>query len=105
FGAGLSNGFVKNNETAGSFSLSGGTEFTMSTIDLFLSDQTNGDNPTAAGTIVITGKKGGAEQFTISKSTGFPTSTTVNGGFFTINFATDGAGNYRNTNVDELEFT
>ncbi|WP_169724996.1 MBG domain-containing protein [Algoriphagus terrigena] len=105
FGAGHSGGFVINNNTAGSFSLTSATEFTMSTVDLFLSDQTNGDNPTANGTIVITGKKGGADQFTISKSTGFPTSTVSNGGFFTINFATDGAGNYRNINVDELVFT
>src|SRR5690606_2140191 len=38
-------------------------------------------------------------------TSGFPTSSVVNGGFFTINFATAGAGNYRNVNIDELEFT
>ncbi|MBE8719705.1 beta strand repeat-containing protein, partial [Sphingobacterium pedocola] len=105
FGAGGSAGFVTNNNTTGSFSLTSATEFTMSNVDLFLSDQPNGEIPTASGTIVITGKKGGSDQFTISKNTGFPTSTASNGGFFTINFATDGAGNYQNTNVDELVFT
>ncbi|MEB2779835.1 MBG domain-containing protein [Algoriphagus sp. C2-6-M1] len=105
FGAGPSGGYVKNNNTAGSFSFSSASEFTMSTVDLFLSDQTNGDNPTATGTVSITGKKGGVDQYTITKSTGFPTTTAANNGFFTVNFATDGAGNYRNTNVDELVFT
>jgi len=106
FGSGKSNGYIKNNNTAGSFSLSSATEFTMSTIDLFLSDQTNGDNPTATGSISITGKKGGVDQYTITKNSGFPTTTTNDkGGFFTINFSTDGASNYRNINVDELVFT
>ncbi len=104
FGSGKSNGYIKNNNTVGSFSLSSGSEFTMSTIDLFLSDQTNGDNPTGTGSIAITGKKGGVDQYTITKNSGFPT-TTVDGGFFTINFSTAGASNYRNINVDELVFT
>ncbi|WP_425638155.1 MBG domain-containing protein [Algoriphagus yeomjeoni] len=105
FGAGGSNGYVINNNTAGSFSLTGASEFTMSTIDLYLSNTANSTAPTGTGTITITGKKGGADQYTITKNSGFPTTTTVNGGFFTINFATDGAANYRNTNVDELVFT
>ncbi|SHO65144.1 Calx-beta domain-containing protein, partial [Algoriphagus zhangzhouensis] len=105
FGAGPSNGYITNNFTAGTFSLSSGTEFTMKTIDLFLSDMSNGNNPTGTGTLVITGKKGGIDQFTITKTTGFPTNTAVNNGFFTLDFATDGAANYRDTNVDELVFT
>ncbi len=105
FGAGPSSGYVKNNNTAGSFSLSSATEFSMKTVDLFLSDQTNGNNPTATGSITITGKKAGLDQFTITKNSGFPTTTSTNNGFFTIDFATDGASNYRNTNVDELVFT
>ncbi|WP_026955534.1 MBG domain-containing protein [Algoriphagus vanfongensis] len=105
FGAGPSNGYIANNFTAGTFSLSSGTEFTMKTIDLFLSDQTNGNNPTGTGTIVITGKKGGVDQYTITKSSGFPTTTTTNNGYFTLDFATDGVANYRDTNVDELVFT
>ncbi|WP_040302739.1 T9SS C-terminal target domain-containing protein [Algoriphagus machipongonensis] len=105
FGAGPSNGYIANNFTAGSFSVSSATEFTMKTIDLFLSDQTNGNNPTATGTLVIVGKKGGVDQFTITKSSGFPTTAAVNNGYFTIDFATDGAANYRDTNVDELVFT
>jgi gliding motility-associated-like protein len=105
FGAGGSNGYVMNNNTAGSFSLTSTSEFTMSTIDLYLSNTANSAVPTANGTITITGKNGGEDQFTITKNSGFPTTTTVNGGFFTVNFSTDGAANYRNTNVDEIVFT
>ena len=105
FGAGGSNGYVINNNTAGSFSLTNASEFTMSTIDLYLSNTANSSAPTATGTITITGKKGGVDQYSITKNSGFPTTTAVNGGFFTINFSTDGAANYRNTNVDELVFT
>ncbi|MBN3518964.1 gliding motility-associated C-terminal domain-containing protein [Algoriphagus lutimaris] len=105
FGAGPSNGYIANNFTAGTFSVSSGTEFTMKTIDLFLSDLSNGNNPTGTGTLVITGKKGGVDQFTITKTTGFPTNTAINNGFFTLDFATEGPANYRDTNVDELVFT
>lgn len=105
FGAGPSSGYIANNFTAGTFSVSSGTEFTMKTIDLFLSDMTNGNNPTGTGTLVITGKKGGIDQFTITKTTGFPTNTAINNGFFTLDFATEGPANYRDTNVDELVFT
>ncbi|WP_186758167.1 MBG domain-containing protein, partial [Echinicola salinicaeni] len=105
FGAGTSDRYITNDFTAGSFSLSSVTNFTMKTLDIFLSDQTNGNDPTGTGTLSITGKLGGANQFTITKNTGFPTTTTSNNGFFTIDFSTDGAADYRNTNIDELVFT
>jgi hypothetical protein len=105
FGAGPSNGYVKNNDTAGSFFLSSSSEFTMSTIDLYLSNTANSTAPTATGTVTITGMKGGVDQYIITKNSGFPTTTTSNNGYFTVNFATDGAANYRNINVDELVFT
>ncbi|WP_439481134.1 MBG domain-containing protein [Cyclobacterium plantarum] len=105
FGAGNSNDFIKNNNTAGTFSISSSSLFTMNSVDLFLSDLSNGDNPTASGTLTITGKNNGNTVFTILKTSGFPVNTTQNGGFFTLDFSTDGDQNYRNTNVDEVEFT
>ncbi|MEN2284499.1 hypothetical protein AAGF08_20305, partial [Algoriphagus sp. SE2] len=105
FGAGNSNRYIINDNTAGSFSLGSATEFTMKTVDLFLSDRSVIDEPSATGSITITGKKGGVDQYTITKNSGFPTNTTVNGGFFTLDFSTDGASSYRNINVDELVFT
>ncbi|WP_338224309.1 MBG domain-containing protein [Algoriphagus confluentis] len=103
-GTNPSNKYIKNNNTAGTFSLTSAQDFTMNTVDVFLSDRSNGDNPTATGSLTVRGKKDGAIVFSILKTSGFPTSGTVNGGFFTLNFATDGAANYRNVNVDELEF-
>ncbi|NHE56145.1 MBG domain-containing protein [Cyclobacterium plantarum] len=105
FGAGNSNDFIKNNSMAGTFSISSSSLFTMNTVDLFLSDLSNGDNPTASGTLTITGKNNGNTVFTILKTSGFPVNTTQNGGFFTLDFSTAGDQNYRNTNVDEVEFT
>ncbi|MFC3880800.1 Calx-beta domain-containing protein [Algoriphagus namhaensis] len=104
FGAGPSSGYVINNNTAGSFSITGAAEFTMKTVDIFLSNGI-GSNPTDVGTLTVEGKNGGVSQFIITKNSGFPTTTTDNNGFFTLDFATDGAANYRNTNVDELVFT
>ncbi len=104
FGAGPSSGYVKNNNTAGSFSITNSEDFTMKTVDIFLSDL-SGNNPTATGTISIEGKNGGISQYTITKNSGFPTTTSTNNGFFTLDFASDGAANYRNINVDELVFT
>jgi len=103
-GSGNSNKYIKNNNTAGTFSLSSAQDFTMNTLDIFLSDLSNGDNPTATGSITVRGKKDGTIVFSILKTSGFPTTATVNGGFFTLNFATDGTENYRNVNIDELEF-
>ncbi|SEJ80374.1 hypothetical protein SAMN05192553_1151, partial [Cyclobacterium xiamenense] len=105
FGAGNSNRFIKNTDNPGSFSISSSSFFTLNTIDLFLSDLSNGDNPTGSGTLTVTGKKNGVAVFTILKTTGFPVDATLNGGFFTLDFSTDGTTNFRNTNVDEVEFT
>jgi len=104
-GSALSNKFIKNNNTAGKFSISSAQDFTMSSVDLYLSSAPAGNIPTSNGSLVIRGKRDGHIQYTITKTNGFPTSTSVNGGFFTINFATAGVGNYRNVNIDELEFT
>ncbi|MEX2513982.1 MAG: gliding motility-associated C-terminal domain-containing protein [Cyclobacteriaceae bacterium] len=105
FGAGSSNRYLQNNNSEGTFSISSADLFTMNTVDIFLSDLSNGDNPTANGSLTIKGRKEGIEVFSINKTSGFPTNTTVNSGFFTLNFTTDGNENYRNANIDELEFT
>ncbi|WP_375586418.1 MBG domain-containing protein [Cyclobacterium xiamenense] len=105
FGAGNSNRFIKNTNSPGSFSIRSASLFTLNTVDLFLSDLSNGDNPTGNGTLTVTGKKDGATVFTILKTAGFPVDATQNGGFFTLDFSTDGTENFRNTNVDEVEFT
>lgn len=106
-GSRSSDKYIKNNNTAGTFTLSSAQDFTMSTINIFLSDKkpSNGNNPTGVGSLTIRGKKGGNTLFTIVKTSGFPDNTDVNGGYFTINFATSGTDNYRNINIDQLEFT
>ncbi|MDN3688650.1 MBG domain-containing protein [Cyclobacterium jeungdonense] len=105
FGADNSDSYIKNNNTAGNFSISSSELFTMTSVDLFLSDLSNGDNPTGNGTLTVTGKNNGNTVFTIIKTSGFPVNTTQNGGFLTLDFTTDGAQNFRNINVDEVEFT
>ncbi|MCD0470461.1 T9SS type A sorting domain-containing protein [Flavobacterium sp. JAS] len=62
-------------------------------------------NGGAAGSITFTGKLGGTTQFTIVKTTtGANIGTAApNKGFMPINFATDGAANYTNINIDQLE--
>ncbi|MFD2563993.1 beta strand repeat-containing protein [Aquimarina rubra] len=91
---------------AGSYTIetTGGELFTMNTLDLYLSSNASGTPPTNNGTLTINGKVAGATVYTITKTTGFPTSL-ANGdnGFFNINFATEGASDYTTTNIDELE--
>lgn len=104
-GTSNSHKFIKNNNIPGTFTLSAAQDFTMSTIDVFLSDLSNEDHPTVVGSLTIRGKREGVTQFTIVKTNDFPTDAETNGGFFTINFATSGTENYRNVNIDQLEFT
>ncbi|MBV1922740.1 MAG: T9SS type A sorting domain-containing protein [Flavobacteriaceae bacterium] len=75
----------------------------MNSMELYLSSEVDGANPTDDGTITIRGKLAGVTLYTILKSSGFPTSHTVNQGFFSLDFATDGAADYSNIDVDEVE--
>ena len=75
----------------------------MNRMELYLSSEVDGANPTDDGTITVRGKLGGVTLYTILKSSGFPTSNAVNHGFFSLDFATDGAADYSNIDVDELE--
>ncbi|WP_254504226.1 Ig-like domain-containing protein [Aquimarina spinulae] len=106
-GASGSDQYLDNNGSgAGSYSIktTGGELFTMKTIDLYLSSIVAGTTPTNNGTLTINGKVANTIVYTITKTTGFPT-TTSNGdnGFFNLNFATDGAADHSTTNVDEIE--
>ncbi|WP_189342883.1 HYR domain-containing protein [Ulvibacter litoralis] len=81
-----------------------GTElFNIESLDIYLSSEVNGTNPTDDGSVVFRGKLAGATLFTITKNSGFPTVFTVNNGFYVFNFGTEGAADYSLTNIDELE--
>lgn len=65
----------------------------------------SGTNNTLPGSITFRGKLGGVTQFTIIKNTtgaNIPNVPPANG-FLPINFATDGASDYTNINIDQLE--
>ncbi|NQX78654.1 MAG: hypothetical protein HRT75_13135, partial [Gilvibacter sp.] len=109
FSGGGSNGsdqFLDNDSDLGtdktySIATSGGEEFNIEAIDFYASSD-GGTNPTDDGTLTLTGILGGSTVYTITKTTGFPTDFSGNGGWFTIDFATDGAADYSLTNVDEI---
>lgn len=81
-----------------------GTEIIVSSLYIFCSTTGLANH---AGTLTITGWKGGVLQFTITKSTGFSNVATLspNNGFTYINFVTEGASDYSQTPIDELVFT
>ena len=85
-----------------SVATTGGETFNVEAADFYASSD-GGANPTDDGTLTLRGKLLGVDQFTITKSTGFPTDFTGNNGWFTVDFATDGAADFSLTNIDELE--
>lgn len=76
-----------------------GAPFTVKSIFIYLSTD-NGNNPSSAGGVTITGKRAGNTVFTYTKTTGFATDFTNNSGFTFIDFST--GANYSNTNIDQL---
>lgn len=105
-GAGNSDKFLSNDSAgAGTYSItSSGANFTMKTIDLYLSSIVAATSPTNDGSITINGKLLGATLYTITKNSDFPTSiSNGDNGFFNLNFATEGMADYTTTNVDEIE--
>ncbi|WP_103069861.1 Ig-like domain-containing protein [Aquimarina sediminis] len=105
-GASGSHQYLDNNGSgSGAYSIktTGGELFTMKTIDLYLSSIVAGTTPTNDGTLTINGKVANTTVYTITKTSGFPTTTVGDNGFFNLNFATDGAADYTTTNVDEIE--
>jgi len=104
-GASSSDKFLSNDGAdSGTYSITSNSNFTIKTLDVYLSSIMAGTSPTNDGSITINGKLSGATVYTITKNSDFPTST-MNGdnGFSNINFATEGAADYSTTNIDELE--
>lgn len=109
-GAGGSDQFLSNFGDQGtgkvySITTSGPELFTVEALDIYLSSQANGANPTNDGTLTLEGRLTGSTLYTIQKTTGFPTDFSVNNGFYTVDFATEGASDYSLTNIDELRIT
>ncbi|PHR31938.1 MAG: hypothetical protein COA38_06940 [Fluviicola sp.] len=93
------------NGTSFTISTSDGTDIYINKLYLFISQF----NLTAASgfTLSIQGRKDGALEYNIIKTTGFSNTTTFspNNGFTLIDFTTEGGSNNSNTAVDELIFT
>jgi hypothetical protein len=81
-----------------------GTDITIKSFYLFLSNRYPLGTPST--TLTITGKKNGASTpvYTITKSSGFSNSATFipNNGYTFIDFATEGDADYSNFGVDEI---
>jgi len=107
-GAGGSDKCLSNNADEGtgkiySITTSGAELFNVEAVDMYLSSETGGANPTNDGSVILRGKLATTTLFTITKNTGFPTNFTINNGFSSIDFATEGASDFSLTNIDELE--
>ncbi|MBD3863640.1 T9SS type A sorting domain-containing protein [Olleya marilimosa] len=86
------------------FTITNTNEFTIKSLYLYCA--TNSVN-NHTGSLTIIGKKGGLNQFTITKNSGFNDVNNfgVNNGFTYIDFATEGSSDFTQINIDELEFT
>lgn len=79
--------------------------FAVNTIDLFLSSEADGANPTDDGVVTMEGRLNGSTLYTITKNSGFLTTLGPEQGFNPIDFAADGASDFSSTNIDELRLT
>lgn len=109
-GAGGSDRYLDNVDNQGinqtySISVTNSSTIFMETMEVFVSSELNGANPTNDGTLTIRGLLDGAEQFSIVKTGSFPTVFGSTNGFSTVDFATDGAADYTLLDVDEIEVT
>lgn len=109
-GAGGSDQFLSNVSDQGmgkvySITTSGPELFTIEALDIYLSSELNGANPTDDGSITLEGRLSNSTLYTIMKSTGFPTDFSVNNGFYVVDFATEGGSDHSLTNIDELRIT
>ena len=109
-GAGGSDQFLSNDADQGTMRVytiapTGAELFTVEAADFYLSSELNGANPTDDGTLTLEGRLGGSTLYTIQKTMGFPTDFSVNNGFYTVDFATEGSADYSLTNIDELRIT
>lgn len=110
-GAGGSDHFLDNNADQGTnktytIATSGAEEFTIEAIDIYLSSELNGANPTNDGSITIRGLLGGIQQYAFTKNSGFPTTFGATNGFTVIDFATEDApDDHSLKNIDVLEIS
>lgn len=107
-GAGASDRFLSNTNDQGvnrtySIEVTNISTIFMNTIEMYVSSQVDGISPTDDGSITINGKRDNVILYTITKTSGFPTSSTINQGFFTLDFATDGASDFTEIDIDEIE--
>ena len=109
-GTSIDNRFIDNSGTTYfntpvqfTISANGGSAFTLKSMYLFLSKSDLGLN--VNGTLTITGKLGGAVQFTAAANSPFNTSMGVNNGFTLINMVNFGGANNSNISIDQFVIT
>ncbi len=93
------------NTGEGPYSITSNELITMKQLALYLSSNPSGTNPTNDGTVTIKGFNDGVEQFSLTKSSGFPTDGSSNSGYFFIDFATEQGQNNTNKRIDRLEIS
>ncbi|KAA9038121.1 T9SS type A sorting domain-containing protein [Ginsengibacter hankyongi] len=108
FGYQHSNRFVDNSNLvatnqANSIKTTNATAFTVKDFWLYVSAD-GGNNPSADGSIIITGKLAGVTRFAITKTAGFGTSFVPDNGFSNIDLTTEGGVDNSNIPIDEIEF-
>ncbi|MDR6968507.1 hypothetical protein J2X31_002530, partial [Flavobacterium arsenatis] len=109
-GTSIDNRFIDNSGTTYfntpvqfTISAAGGSAFTLKSFYLFLAKSDLGLNVT--GTLNVTGKLGGVQQFTATANSPFNTSMGVNNGYTLINMANFGGANNSNTSIDQFVIT
>lgn len=108
YGFNHSNRFVDNgsnvalNQTDG-IATTDGKQFSVKNLWLYVSAD-GGNNPSADGSLIITGKLAGVTQFIINKTTGFRTSFVPNNGYSYVDFTSEGGVDNSNIHIDEIDF-
>ena len=77
--------------------------FTVQNFWIFTSID-GGNNPSASGSLIITGKINGVVVFTITKTVGFNSSYGSNNGFANVNLSTEGGTDYSIASINEISF-
>ncbi|SIT12263.1 T9SS type B sorting domain-containing protein [Belliella pelovolcani] len=93
------------NTGVGPYTITSTELVTMNKLALYLSSNPTGTNPTNDGTVTVKGFNDDVERFSLTKSSGFPTDFSTNGGYFFVDFATEGGENNSNKRIDRIEVT
>lgn len=112
-GSGFSRTFLDNFTNRGtgkSYSIdlsSGASEFTMHSLELYVTSNTSDYIPSGNdGTVTFTGKNNGSTVFTYTKSTGYLNNDLgSNNGYVTVDFSSDPSSDLTTSNIDQLEVT